>query len=91
MPTLIVAYDITNNKTRRRLHKLLRGYGQAHQESVFVCDLTAAQANRMWEDITALGPGEKDLVSAFPVNGNDYRRARYINRQQRETEPEWFV
>ena len=37
MQPLLVSYDITNNKRRYRLHKLLKAYGQPLQKSVFIC------------------------------------------------------
>lgn len=40
---VVVAYDISNNRRRARLHELLLGYGSPVQKSVFECDLTAAQ------------------------------------------------
>jgi CRISPR-associated endonuclease Cas2 len=34
---LLVSYDISNDKRRYLLHKLLRAYGQPLQKSVFIC------------------------------------------------------
>lgn len=35
----IVCYDVSNNKTRRKLAKLISGYGKRVQGSVFLCDI----------------------------------------------------
>jgi hypothetical protein len=40
---LYVAYDVSSHKARRRIVKLLTGYGVRLQRSVFACDLTRAQ------------------------------------------------
>lgn len=40
---VLVSYDITDNKRRQRVAKLLEGYGVRVLESVFECDLTQAQ------------------------------------------------
>jgi CRISPR-associated protein Cas2 len=37
----IVSYDISNDRRWRRVFKLMRGYGQWLQLSVFQCRLTA--------------------------------------------------
>ncbi len=37
MQPLLVSYDISNDKRRYRLHKLLKAYGQPLQKSVFIC------------------------------------------------------
>ena len=40
----MVLYDISSNKERRRIRKLLKGYGFKIQKSVFECKL-----NRKWK------------------------------------------
>lgn len=37
---VLVTYDISNEKRLRRMFKLLRGYGEHVQYSVFLCQLT---------------------------------------------------
>ena len=44
---IIVAYDISENRRRARLHRALRHFGIGVQESVFECHLTATQLWRM--------------------------------------------
>lgn len=39
----LVSYDISDDKTRRRVHNLLKDYGKRVQYSVFECHLTAKQ------------------------------------------------
>ena len=34
---LLVAYDITDNRRRTQLHRLLRGFGEPLQKSLFLC------------------------------------------------------
>ncbi|NTV64740.1 MAG: CRISPR-associated endonuclease Cas2 [Oscillochloris sp.] len=42
----LISYDISNNKRRTKIAKLLEGFGQRVLESVFECDLEA-QAYRI--------------------------------------------
>jgi len=51
----IIAYDISNNKLRNRLVKILEKYGERTQYSVFEFDLTEKEF--------------KNLVSELKVNG----------------------
>jgi len=44
---IIVAYDISNNRRRARLHKALKHFGVAVQYSVFECHLSESQLWRM--------------------------------------------
>ena len=39
---VIVSYDVSDDKRRTRLHKLLKGFGVAVQRSVFACDVRSA-------------------------------------------------
>lgn len=92
MPTVIVAYDSPDNRRRRQLHKLLRGFGLAHQKSVFICELTNEQANRLWQQICDIGDDELDRVSAFPINRQDYKKARFVHQSgDGEPDPEWIL
>jgi CRISPR-associated protein Cas2 len=43
---LIVTYDICNPKRLRKVHKVMKGFGEALQYSVFCCDLTATSRVR---------------------------------------------
>ena len=39
----LVAYDVVDDKLRTRLHKKLKGYGEALQYSLFQCRLTPSE------------------------------------------------
>ena len=44
---VVIAYDISDNRRRTRLHKTLKHFGFAVQESVFECHLTDAQLGHL--------------------------------------------
>ena len=49
--TYIVSYDITANKARNKLVKILEGYGKRFQYSVFICSLTKEVADELRDKI----------------------------------------
>lgn len=49
--TYIVVYDIEDNRVRGRVAKLLEGFGQRVQESVFECALTPERLDQMVEGL----------------------------------------
>jgi CRISPR-associated endonuclease Cas2 len=51
MQPLLVSYDISNNKRRYRLHKLLKAYGEPLQKSVFICWVNQAIHRRLSAEI----------------------------------------
>lgn len=73
----LVCYDIRDPKRLRRVHRVLRGYGEAWQFSVFFCVLKDIDRVRLQTDleeqmnqkedqtmILDLGPNEKEAREA---------------------------
>lgn len=44
---LLVAYDISDDRRRNRLHRLLRGFGEPVQRSVFLCWVDSSRRRRL--------------------------------------------
>ena len=78
----LVCYDIRDPKRLRRVHKVLQGYGEAWQFSVFFCVLKDIDRVRLQTDleehmdqkqdqamILDLGPNEKEAREAAKVIG----------------------
>lgn len=78
----LVCYDIREPKRLRRVHKVLKGYGEAWQFSVFFCVLKDIDRVRLQTDleeqmnqkvdqamILDLGPNEKEAREAATVIG----------------------
>ncbi|MCL6619765.1 CRISPR-associated endonuclease Cas2 [Thermomonas hydrothermalis] len=78
----LVCYDIRNPKRLRRVHKTLKGYGEAVQFSVFFCVLKDIDRVRLQSDlekqmnlnedqtlILDLGPNEEEARQALTVIG----------------------
>jgi len=78
----LVCYDIRDPKRLRRVHKVLKGYGEAWQFSVFFCVLKDIDRVRLQTDleeqmnqkedqamILDLGPNEKEARETATVIG----------------------
>ncbi|MCZ7590844.1 MAG: CRISPR-associated endonuclease Cas2 [Kiritimatiellae bacterium] len=78
----LVCYDIRDPKRLRRVHKTLKGYGEAWQFSIFFCTLKHIDRVRLQNDleeqmnqkedqamILDLGPNEKEARAAATVIG----------------------
>ncbi len=50
---IVIAYDISDDKTRTKLHKTLRRYGERVQFSVFECILTPELFQKLCGEIAA--------------------------------------
>ena len=63
----VVSYDVVNDRRRARLHKLLKGYGQRVQRSVFECILDAAAVSSMKEKIHEVIDSKTDSVRYYAL------------------------
>jgi CRISPR-associated protein Cas2 len=65
---IVVAYDITDDKTRTRLHKTLRRFGDRVQYSVFECILSKDMFEQMrWEVSAALDHSNLGRVRYYEI------------------------
>ncbi|MEG4575163.1 CRISPR-associated endonuclease Cas2 [Microcoleus sp. N3A4] len=85
----LVIYDLPDsegaNKRRKRLHKLLSGYGKWTQYSVFECFLTAVQFVKLQQQIEKLIRPVEDAVRIYVLDAGSVRRTiTYGSEQPRE-------
>ena len=63
----IVAYDICDKKRLRRVFRLMRGYGDRMQYSVFRCELSDRERIELAAKLTSAIKHDKDQVLFFPI------------------------
>jgi CRISPR-associated protein Cas2 len=81
-----VSYDIREPMRYRRAHKVIKGYGEAVQYSVFRCRLSRTQlAGLRWE-LARILDGEDSLL-IVGLCGNCVQRIQAYNRRE-EWSPE---
>ena len=62
----VIAYDSPSNKRRRKLAKLLEGYGERLQWSVFECRLQSHQLKRLRQMLAGIATAD-DSVRLWSV------------------------
>jgi len=70
----IIAYDIQDDKRRRRLAKVLEGYGQRMQWSVFECRLQQDELHRLVIRLERIVKATEDRIRLWPVPEGSARR-----------------
>ncbi len=66
MINVVVSYDISDDKRRTKVHKMLKSYGQWMQFSLFEChDLTDPQYAKMRSRLDRLIKPEEDSVRFY--------------------------
>lgn len=74
----LIIYDLPDskaaNKRRNRLHKLLSGYGNWTQFSVFECFLTGMQFAKLQTQIETLIKPEEDSIRVYVLDAGAVKR-----------------
>lgn len=86
----LIIYDLPDtkaaNKRRTRLHKLLSGYGQWTQYSVFECFLTAVQFAKLQTQLETLIKADEDSVRIYVLDAGAVKRTiTYGSEKPRQT------
>jgi CRISPR-associated protein Cas2 len=62
----LISYDISVDRRRTRIAKILEGFGQRVQYSVFECDLDANQYQVLWRKLVrTIQPDEGDSLRFY--------------------------
>ncbi len=61
----VIAYDVPSNRRRLRIARLLEGYGERVQYSVFEMWLTGEEWRRLRRQLQALLNGKEDQVRVY--------------------------
>ena len=62
---VVVTYDISEDKRRTKIHKMLKSYGQWMQFSVFECTLTATEYARLRNRLNKIIKPEADSIRFY--------------------------
>ena len=79
----LVSYDICDPKRLRRVFKTMRGFGDALQYSVFLCDLSPSERIILLEKLTPIINNREDqvmLVNLGPADGQSGERIETLGR-----------
>ena len=67
----LIAYDTPDQRRRQRLAKLLSGYGERVQDSVFECWLTASQRQALTARLNRVANTQHDAIRIYTLCGKD--------------------
>lgn len=80
----LVSYDIADDKRWRRIFKVLKGYGDSVQLSVFVCVLTPEQKVSLLSDTLSIINQDQDkllIADLGPQNGRGGERLQTFGQK----------
>lgn len=77
---VVVAYDIADDRRRERVAKILEGYGERVQYSVFECRLDRMQYLRLRHALEEVIVSDEDVISFYFLCEADVRRIERVGR-----------
>ena len=80
----VVTYDISDDKRRYQVVKLMESIGTRMNYSVFECMLTEAQYQDMYKRLAKLVVRREDWVNIYPLCSECYARIEYIPPVKKE-------
>ncbi|RMF29238.1 MAG: CRISPR-associated endonuclease Cas2 [Chloroflexi bacterium] len=81
---VVVSYDIPDDRRRTRVMKVLKDFGAHVQYSVFECELSARDYQRLRERLSPLIDREEDSVRFYELCREDVRRRRVWGKKRAE-------
>lgn len=80
---VVVSYDISNDKRRRKVAGVLEGYGYRVQYSVFECELTANQMRELKKAVRLyVKTQEMDSIRFYPLPANAVELIQVMGNDQ---------
>lgn len=83
---IVVAYDISDDKRRNSVMKLLEKVGKRINLSVFECMVTDSTLVRLKQDIDRKINNKEDRVAIYPICINCYSKIEYLLPEKRTFE-----
>lgn len=88
---VVVTYDISEDKRRTKIHKILKSYGQWMQFSVFECNLTDTEFARLRSRLNKLLKQEQDSIRFYFLCACCQNKVERIGGEQVRDDSIFFV
>lgn len=80
---MVISYDITDDKRRSRVMKVLEGHGRRVQYSVFECDLRPEALEKLRARLLKLIDANQDDLRIYPLCENCLAKTQMLGRAKR--------
>lgn len=88
---VVVSYDICNDRRRRKVMKIMEGFGERVQYSVFECRLTLAQVGRLQERLRRWVNPQEDSVRFYFLTRRETGRILVLGVGEVTPERRYYV
>lgn len=88
---VLIAYDISQNKTRQKLFSFLRERGLHSQKSVFECELSPETLAEIHSFIRSLKLEKQDSVLFYPLCRRCARQGLILGQGLKLIKSDWLI
>ena len=85
-----IAYDIPDDKRRRKLAKILESYGQRVQYSVFEMELPPALIQKLRQEMTPFCLPDTDQLRIYTLCKQCLKKTEVIGKQPLCLDPDYY-
>jgi len=87
----VIAYDIADNRRRRKVSEICRDYGARQQYSVFICDLSEENWKRFLLRLEKAIDPQLDSIAVFPLCRVCRSKQIFLGRGVPYEKPKFYV
>jgi CRISPR-associated protein Cas2 len=87
----VISYDVADDRRRRRVLALLKGYGRHVQESVFECDLSGTELAAARQGLRDIIEPHADDVRFYFLDRAAVKRIRVLGRGRVTADPRYYL
>ncbi|HIK56243.1 MAG TPA: CRISPR-associated endonuclease Cas2 [Synechococcales cyanobacterium M55_K2018_004] len=87
----VISYDVTDDKRRTKIHKVLKSYGQWMQYSVFECELTETQYAKLRSRLSTLIKPQHDSIRFYSLCRSCHHKIERIGGEMPRDESIFFA
>ena len=89
---ILTSYDIPSDRRRAKVAKILLDYGERVQYSVFECNLTLKQLQRLLTELQEVVSEEEDSIRVYRLCADCVEEIKVLGHAQPPTEdPEVYI
>lgn len=88
---VILCYDMVDDRRRARLYQVMQGFGRAVQRSVFECELSAAELERLRRRVRRLIDPARDSVRLYVLCEECARRIEVLAGPPVARRPDFLI
>jgi CRISPR-associated protein Cas2 len=79
---LLVPYDVSDDKRRREVEKILSSYGTRVNYSVFELELSAARMRRVVAELEAVSDPREDHIRVYVLDRESLKKSFVLHREE---------